>query len=186
MRPLIRPPTRRNRLACLLATKALIALALTLPATVRRGAAEYRALAPLPGLEAGAPVTLGGQLIGKVVSMERRGDTTALRVRFVRGAERLPGSRAVRVRRLGFGGPLVLEIRVEDRSRLPRHARSFASGGWLQVLPPAGVGEPFVESSPEGDTAPFRSRYDMPVYPPLTSPAYPPLPAPTPATIART
>jgi hypothetical protein len=186
MRLTTRPPTRRNRLAWLLATKAAIALALGLPATFRRGAAEYRTLAPLAGLAPGAPVTLGGQLIGKVVSMERRGDTTALRVRFVRGAERLPGSRAVRVQRLGFAGTLGLDIRIEDRSRRPRHARSFARGGWLQVLPPAGAGEPFVEGFPEG-TPPFRSPYDMPVYPPPTSPAYPrPLPAPTPPTIART
>jgi len=133
--------TRRNRIAWALGAKAVVALALTLPASVRRPAVEYRALAALPGLKPGAPVTLAGQLIGNVVSMRRRGDTTVLRVRFVRGAERLPGSRTVYLRRLGFEPEVtVLEMRVEARSERPPHSRSFALGGWLRVLP-SGPGE---------------------------------------------
>jgi hypothetical protein len=158
--------TRRKRLVWLLATKGAIALAIGLPTSFRSGAVEYRALAPLPGLEAGAPVTLAGQLIGKVVSMERRGDTTALRVWFVRGAERLPGSRAVRLRRLGFAGELVLEMGIGDRSRRPRHARSFALGGWLEVLPADSGAAPFIDDLTSRLPTMPPPLSPMPVYPP--------------------
>jgi hypothetical protein len=175
-------PRRRtgpNRLAWLLATKAAIALALAFPTIFHRKAAEYRALVPLPGLRPGTPVTLAGQRIGTVVAANRRGDTTALRVRFVRGAERLPGSRAVRLRRLGFAGTLVLEIRIANVPTSPRHARSFALGGWLHVLPSDSEEDAFVDprDSPLPTLPP--SPFGMPVFPPTR-------PAPTAGPIART
>jgi len=171
---------RRTRIAWVLASKAVIALALALPAAFRRSAVEYRALGPLPGLEPGAPVTLAGQHIGEVVSMERRGDTTALRVRFVRGAERLPGSRAVRLRRLGFAPEaMALEIRPEARSERPRFARSFALGGWLQVLPPDPRERPFMDTRE-------RRQWTPPQPPPVFLLLPPAPPAPRPAPIART
>jgi len=184
-----RRPTRRNRLAWLIGTKAALALALALPGSLRREAAEYRALAPLPGLQPGAPVTLAGQLIGEVVGLERHGDTTALRVRFVRGAERLPGSRIIRLRRVTrtvrvgqtrlASEVTALEIRMAMRHARPESSRSFARGGWLEVLPSDGPDELFADPPSPSRMTPLPPRYAMPVLP------WAP-PARSPAPIART
>jgi hypothetical protein len=112
------------------AAKLLITLALMLP-TNRSSPVEYRTLTELPGLAPGSPVTLGGQPIGRIVTSERRGDTTVLRVRFNRGADRLPGSRIVRLLRIGLPGSdvVALDMRPEPRRTTP----SFARGGVLHV-----------------------------------------------------
>jgi hypothetical protein len=111
-------------------TKVALTLALTVPLD-SRGPPEYWALAPLPGLEPGAPVTLGGVLVGRVMSKTGRGDTTFLGVHFNRGVDRLAGSHVVRLQRLGPDGEVALEIRPD------RHGGtgSFARGGLLRVLP---------------------------------------------------
>jgi len=171
---------RHSRIASVLAAKAVTALALALPTSLRRPTVEYRALSSLPGLEPGAPVTLAGQLIGEVISTDRRGDTTVLRVRFVRGAERLPGGRGVRLRRLGYAPDVMaLEIRIESRSERPRHERSFALGGWLEVLPSDPAERLFMDARQRRQLAP-------PAPPPaiLLLPLAPPGPRPAPT--ART
>jgi hypothetical protein len=109
-------------------------LAVTLAANLRRDAVEYRALASLSGLEPGADVTLAGQAIGRVVAVKRHGDTTALRVRFNRGAERLPGSRTVCLRVMGLDQRIVLEMHADPPTVRAKFSRSFAIGGWLEVL----------------------------------------------------
>jgi hypothetical protein len=115
----------------MVATKIAFMLAVTLPLKPRN-AVEYRVLSALSGVGAGTPVTLAGVQIGQVVAASRRGDTTFLQVRFNRGAERLPGSRSVTLRRMELGEEAALEILLA-----PRRARgSFARGGWLRVLPP--------------------------------------------------
>jgi hypothetical protein len=114
------------------AAKVLVTLAL-MPAPGRSGPVEYRTLAELPGLAPGSPVTLAGQRIGRIVRSERRGDTTVLRVRFNRGADRLPGSRIVRLRRIGLAGSDVIALDMWCGER--RMTPSFARGGVLHVQP---------------------------------------------------
>ncbi len=116
----------------MMGTKVALTLALTVPLDAR-GPPQYWALSPLPGLEPGAQVTLGGVLVGRVISKAERGDTTSIRVRFNRGVDRLPGSHVVRLQRLGPNGEVALEIRPD------RHGGtgSFARGGLLRVLPAA-------------------------------------------------
>src|SRR5688572_11825268 len=100
---------KRRKIAWMVGTK----LALTLAMTLRlnsHGPVEYWVLAPLPGLEAGAPVVVYGQLIGQVTAKEGRGDTTVLKVRFNRESHRLSPSRVVRLRRMGLGDAVVLEM----------------------------------------------------------------------------
>jgi hypothetical protein len=96
-----------------------------------RPARPARVLAPFPGLEPGALVTLGGVLVGRVASKTERGDTTFLGVRFNRGVGRLPGSHVVRLRRLGLNGEVALEIRPDRRGG----TGSFVRGGLVRVLP---------------------------------------------------
>jgi hypothetical protein len=121
---------KRNRIAWMVGTKVALTLALTVPLDWR-GPPEYWALAPFPGLEPGALVTLGGVLVGRVTSKTERGDTTFLGVRFSRGVDRLPGSRVVRLQRLGPNGEVALEIRPDRQGG----TRSFARGGFVRVLP---------------------------------------------------
>lgn len=121
----------RRKLAWMVATKVAFTIAVTLPPTPR-GAVEYRALSALSGVRAGTPVILFGQLIGEVVAKNRHGDTTFLTVRFKTGAERLPGSRVVQSRWMGFGQGIALEIQPASR----RVEEPFARGGWLRVIRP--------------------------------------------------
>jgi hypothetical protein len=121
----------RRKLTWMVATKVAFTIAVMLPLDPRR-AVEYRSLATLSGVGAGTPVTFAGQLIGQVVATSRRGDTTILHVRFNRGAERLPGSRSVALRRMGLGQDVAIEILFGPR----RSRESFARGGWLRVRPP--------------------------------------------------
>jgi ABC-type transporter Mla subunit MlaD len=118
---------RVRRIAWMTAAKLAVALAL-MPPTTRGGPVEYRASAPLPGLERGAPVVLAGMLIGHVSHVGRRGDATVLHVRFQRGVERLPGSRIVQVRPFGLQGAVALEMLPA-----PRGSWSFERGGLLLV-----------------------------------------------------
>jgi hypothetical protein len=120
----------RRKLAWMVATKVAFTIAVMLPLTPR-GAVEYRAMSALSGVRAGTPVILFGQRIGEVVAKNRRGDTTFLTVRFKRDAERLPGSRVVQSRWMGFGQEIALEIQPAPR----RVEGPFARGGWLRVIP---------------------------------------------------
>jgi ABC-type transporter Mla subunit MlaD len=121
---------RGKRLGLMAGTKLVLGLALMLPAKCR-GPVEYRALAALPDVKPGTSVTLAGMLIGRVVTTNRHGDTTVLRIWFDRGAERLPGSDTVQLRRMGLEGELALEMQLTMRP-----AKPFARGGLLHVLPP--------------------------------------------------
>jgi hypothetical protein len=152
--------TRRTGIAWLVGTKLTIALTLSLLTNFDRGTARYVTLGPLPGVEAGTPVILLGQRIGQVVAVSRRGDTTSLRVQFVREAERLPGSRTVRLRPLGFGEETALEMLADLPFAAPRRARSFTRGGWLRVDPPASFDRPFID-------LPLPLRPTFPESPPL-------------------
>jgi hypothetical protein len=125
---------KRRKIAWMVGIKVVLTLAMTLRLN-SHGPVEYWALAPLPGLKAGAPVVVYGQVIGQVTAKEGRGDTTVLKVRFNRDARRLPASRVVQLRRMGLGDAVFLEMHPGGR----RDNDAFTRGGWLRVLP----AEPF-------------------------------------------
>lgn len=162
---------QRGRIVRIVGTKVAIALTLSVSANFSRTPVEYRTLGPLEGLEAGAPVTLAGQVIGTVLAVHRRGDAAAFHVRYVRRAERLPGSRTVRVLRMGLDDSIVLQFSLEPRPACSPATRSFALGGWLTVGP-----SPAIEPPP-------RPRVAESVPPPLYQLL--PLPPPAPPRIAR-
>jgi hypothetical protein len=122
----------RKTLVRILGTKVALTIALAVPLKYS-GPVEYWALTTMPGLRPGSPVALYGQVIGRVVATTWRGDTTFIRVRFKRDAHRLPGSRVVQLRLVGFGKneQMALEIRPNERSPF----EPYTLGGKLHVLP---------------------------------------------------
>jgi hypothetical protein len=121
-----------KKLVWIVGTKVALTFVLTFPLNCR-GSVEYWALTTMPGLRPGSPVALYGEIIGRVVATDWRGDTTFIRVRFKRNAHRLPGSRVVQVRLTGFGKKeqMALEIRPNEHARF----ESYTLGGKLHVLP---------------------------------------------------
>jgi hypothetical protein len=95
-------------------------------------APKYRIAGRMPGLQTGAIVAARGQVVGNVLSVERRGETTFVRVTMDRKAAPLRAGDAVRTRRIGLGHELVFEI-VPARHATP----AIAPGAWLQLAPPA-------------------------------------------------
>jgi hypothetical protein len=121
---------RRRKLAWIVATKVAFTLAVMLPLHPR-GAVEYWAPSGLSGVRAGTPVVRSGQLIGQVVATSSRGDTTFLRLRFTRGAERLPHGDLAELVRVGLGQD---DVALEFHG-VPRRGRlSPGHGGWLRVI----------------------------------------------------
>jgi hypothetical protein len=119
---------RVRRIAWMTAAKLAVALAL-MPPTTRGGPVEYRASAPLPGLEPEAPVVLAGMLIGHVSLVSRRSDATVVHVRFQPPVERLPVSRIVQLRPFGLQGAVALEMLPAPCGTI----WSFERGGLLHV-----------------------------------------------------
>jgi hypothetical protein len=156
----------RKKLVWIVGTKVALTLGLTFPLNCR-GSVEYWALTRMPGLRSGSPVALYGEIIGRVVATDWRGDTTFIRVRFKRNAHRLPGSRVVQVRWMGFGKKeqMALEIRPNEHPRF----ESYTLGGKLHVLP--------------GDLDPHPLRWDRPpgmmVPPPVFRESIPVVPPPS-------
>jgi hypothetical protein len=141
----------RKKLVWIVGTKVALTLALTFPLNCR-GSVEYWALTTMPGLRPGSPVALYGEIIGRVVATSWRGDTTFIRVRFKPDAHRLPGSRVVQLRLMGFGRKeqMALEIRPREHSRF----ESFTLGGKLRVLPRDLHPYPLPDSRPPSMMAP--------------------------------